>query len=202
MILSCSALLMLGLYSCGSSKPSIQATGNELENPYGAKVFKSDCQKMAEAMPGKRFWGQAEHFKQSSATQLAELDARAKITNGLDAAIRAAAEMSDVDLTKYSGSDVDGMSATDAGAEQNTLSRSIAENIIVGTTTVNTEAYYGKNRKYTVFVCVEMNGSADAVAEKAAKKVVDRISGDDRAKIEAELDKFKDKIEQELNKAK
>ena len=199
-VLSMAAAIAVSMASCGSSKPSVQASSSEQENPYGQKVFKSDCQKMAEAMPGKRFWGQAEHFKQSSATQLAELDARTKISNKIDAAITAAAEMADVDLTKYSGTRDDGMSGTDAGAKQNTLGQSVSQNIVSGTTNINTEAYYGKNRKYTVFVCIELDGTTADLAESATKKIVDRIDANDRAKIESDIDKFKDRIEKELNK--
>ena len=94
------------------------------------------------------------------------------------------------------------MTNTDGGQKQNTLTKSISSNIISGANVINTDKYYGKDRKYTIFVCLEYNGSVADIAKKAAEQVKQRISDSDRAKIQEENEKYEQEIEKELEQTK
>lgn len=199
-ILSLSQLLiaMLVLFSCGSSQKVPQALKSEMENPYGKELFKTEAELYAEAMPGKRAYGKGVSASESAARQLAELDARAQFSRSVDAAIVSASKVVGFDITQYAGGDNEGMNSTDAGQQQNTLSKSISNNIIASTTIVKQNKYYGKDRKYTIFVCLEYNGSVADIAKKATQQIMQRISDSDREKIQNENGKFEQEVENSL----
>lgn len=45
-----------------------------------------------------------------------------------------------------------------------------------------------------MFVCIEYGGDENALIDQIEQKVKDRISDEDRAKIESRHDEFKDKV--------
>lgn len=194
--------LMLTILSCGSSQKVPQASKSEQENPYGAQVFQTKSEQLAAAAPGKRAYGKGVSFSESAARQLAEMDARGQLSRALDAAIVSASKAVGFDITQYAGGDGEGMTNTDGGQQQNTLAKSISSNIISGANVINTDKYYGKDRKYTIFVCLEYNGSVADIAKKAAEQVKQRISDSDRAKIQKENEKYEQEIEKELEQTK
>lgn len=199
-LLSAISAMMFAFTSCGSSNKVPQASKAEQENPYGAEVFQTEVEKYAEALPGKRAYGKGVSFSESAARQLAELDARAQFSRSLDAAITSAAKVVGFDISKYAGGNNEGMSNTDGGQQQNTLAESISSNIIANTNVVKQNKFYGKDRKYTIFVCLEYNGSVADIAKTAAQQVKQRISDVDREKIQKENVKFEQEIEKKLQK--
>lgn len=192
-------IAMLILDSCGSSKKVPQASKAEMENPYGTEVFKTEAELYAEAMPGKRAYGKGVSASESAARQLAEADARAQFSRSIDAAIVSAAKSVGFDITQYAGGDNEGMNATDGGQQQNTLVESVSSNIIANTNVVKQNKYFGKDRKYTIFVCLEYNGSIGEIAQKAAQQIKQRISDSDREKIQKENDKFEQEVKKSLS---
>ena len=188
----------LAFISCGSTSKVPQASKAEQENPYGTSVFKTPSEKLAAEVPGKRAYGKGVSFDESTARQLAEMDARAQLSRALDAAINSAAKKVGFDITQYAGGDGEGMTATDGGRQVNALAESISQNIISGANVINTDKYYGKDRKYTIFVCLEYNGSIADIAQKATEQVKQRISDRDREKIQQENERFQQEIEKDL----
>lgn len=175
--------------SCGSSKVP-QASKAEQANPYGAEVFKTKSELLAEAGKGVRAYGKGVSFSESAARELAELDARAQFSRSIETAIETATKRVGFDITKYAGGNNEGMSATDGGEQQNYLAKAISSNIITNTSVINTDKFYGKDRKYTVFVCLEYNGTIEDMAKKSAEIVKQLVSDEDRAKIDQENDRF------------
>lgn len=199
-LLSAISVLVLCITSCGSSKNVPQASKAEQANPYGQELFKTKSETLEDEAPAKRASGKGVSFNESTARQLAEMDARAKLSRALDAAIISASKSAGFDITQYVGGDGEGMTKTDGGQQTNTLSKSISENIISSAIVINTDKYYGKDRKYTIFVCVEYNGSVAEIAKKAADQVKQRISDTDRSKIQKENEKFQKEIEKDLER--
>lgn len=193
------AVAMLFLGSCGSSQKVPQASKSEIENPYGSEVFKTEAELYAEAMPGKRASGKGISASESAARQLAEADARAQFSRAIDAAIISASKSVGFDITQYAGGDNEGQTVTDGGLQQNTLVKSISSNIVANTNVVKMNKFYGKDRKFTVFVCLEYNGSIAEIAKKAAQQIQQRIPDEDRKKIQDENSKFEQEIEKGLS---
>lgn len=198
------AAMALSLSSCSTSKnvSPAQVSKAEQRNPYGEEVFQTKSEKMATEAPGKRAYGKGVSFNESSARQLAETDARAQLSRALETAIVSASKAVGFDITQYSGSDSEGMAVTDGGMQQNTLSKSVSSNIISGAAVINTDKYYGKNRQYTVFVCLEYNGSVADIAKKVTEQIKQRVSDKDRAAIQQENRKFEEEVEKALEQYK
>lgn len=184
-------LVAMLLVSCGSSKSGTS-------NPYGKEMVLTESEAYALQKPGKRAAGKGESYDESAARQLAELDARATFSNALASAIVSAAKKSNVDITQYAGSTTDGMTATDGGGQANTMAKSISTNIIKNTNIVKVNKFFGNNRVYTIFVCLEYIGEIEDMAKEAAQQVKQRVSDEDRAKIQYELEKFEKEIKNDL----
>lgn len=184
--------MMQGFYSCGSNKPVAA------ENPYGQHMTLTECEAYALQLPGKRVSGKGVSFDESTARQLAELDARARFSDALETAIISAAKKANVEITQYAGGDNDGMSNTDGGKKGNTLASSVSGNIIRNTDVVKVDKFFGNNRQYTVFVCLEYQGNPSDIAKEATSQIKQRVSDVDREKIQRELDDFQKEVENKL----
>ena len=79
---------------------------------------------------------------------------------------------------------------------------SISSNIISGTNVIKTDKFYGKDRKYTIFVCLEYNSSLADIAKKATEQIMQRVSDEDRAKIRQENEKYQQEVVNDLKKSK
>ena len=196
------AVVVVFFTSCGSSKNAISASKAELENPYGVQLSQTKSEQMAAEAPGRRAFGKGVSFNESTAHQIAEMDARAKLSRALDAAIVSASKAINFDITQYAGSDNEGMKKTDGGEQQNSLTKSISSNIVSGATVINSDKFYGKDRKYTVFVCLEYNSSVAEIAKNATEQIKQRVSDDDRKKIQQENEKYQMEVENNLKQNK
>ena len=77
--------------------------------------------------------------------------------------------------------------------------KSVSKQVIENTQVVKTNKFYNKKtRKYTVFVCLEYNGDIAKLSKEIANKVSQKISDEQRMKIDFELENFEKEIEKEL----
>ena len=187
--------MMFGLYSCGGGTAKTVVA----ENPNGQEIGLTRSEAITFQAPGKRAFGKGVSFDESTARQLAELDARTAFSNALDAAIVSAAKKASVEITQYAGGNNDGRSNTDGGGKINTLSSSISANIIRNTSVIMMDKFFGMDRQYTIYVCLEYQGSPSDIAKEAAEQVKQGVSDADREKIQRELDSFQKEIENKLN---
>lgn len=187
--------MLFGLYSCGGGTAKTVVA----ENPDGREIGLTRSEALCLQAPGKRAYGKGVSFDESTACQMAELDARTKFSNALDAAIVSAAKKASVQITQYAGGNNDGRSNTDGGLKQNTLSSSISANIIRNTSVIMMDKFFGMDRQYTIYVCLEYQGSPSDIAKEAAEQVKQGVSDADREKIQRELDSFQKEVENKLN---
>ena len=179
------AILAIALmsFSCGSTKKVITS---ESVNPYGKAVASEPCIELYEQAPYKRAYGNGQHFKEATARNIAELQARAMFARKIEAAVLAATEDIGVSLEKYA--------ADDQSGEGNDLAMSIAQQVIRNTHTIKTTRYLKSNNQFTVFVCMEYAGDENTLVDHIEQNVKDRISQDDRAKIEQRHNQFRQRI--------
>lgn len=202
------SFISLMLCSCGSSKETPnnyynnpQTTSNN--NDYGNEVKNTPAEDYALAAPGKRASGSGKSWNENVAQQAAEADARRAFSESIDAAIISAFKLSNIDITQYAGNDNSAQTGTDGGQKQNALLKSISQNIVANTHVVKKNKYYNnKNKIYTIFVCLEYGGEVSDLAEKTTKQIMQRVTDDDRMKIQKELDSFEQEIENNLQKIK
>lgn len=171
-------------------------------NPYGTSVFQTECEKYALADPVRRAVGKGVSFNESTARNLAELDARAAMSRAIDAAVEDAAKSSSFGYQQHSGNDTSGQSAYDEGGKTNTTSASYSANIIKNTSIVKTDKFLGSNKQYTVFVCLEYNGSSAEMVRNITQNVLQRIPDNARKNINDEINAFENTVESKLKNLK
>lgn len=169
-------------------------------SPEGAELASNECIDLAEANPVTRAWGNAQNFNLSDAVAMAEADARGKMANSIASAIKNATKRSGFDISQYAGTDTEGRSVTDGGAQQNRLIQSIANETIENTVTLKTKRYILPNRKYNIYVCIEFQGGVSGLSKNVMDGIKQNISDDDRLKMQYEFQKFEDAVNDEIKK--
>lgn len=168
---------------------------------YGDKVKLTESESYALKKPATRASGKGTSMRENIARQKAMDDARGALSQSLEMAIMNASKNLSYEIEEFSASDEDGQSLYEGGSRSNTLSKTISQNVLKGTPIVKEDKFYKKqNRMYTVFVCVEYNGSVEDLAEATVKELRNRIPDKDRSRIDSELDKWQKEIENELEK--
>lgn len=192
------SLLVLGailcLVSCSSSKSAIE----------GKKMEKSEQQKLAEAKPGCRSWGEGTQFSQSFAKTYAEGQARAEFARKLASMVQTASRQA-TDGADVAHSDGEQSSqGHDQGITSNAFAQQVADGMVNGLTVISSDSYKLKNGQYHVYVCLEWQGSVDQLAQDMTKnyrtRVEQQVSDQERAKMEVRYDEFKKSIEEQLKR--
>ena len=188
------ALITLLCASCSSSKASIE----------GKKMEKSEQQKLAEAKPAVRAWGEATQFNQSFAKTYAEGQARAEFARKLATLVQTASRQA-TDGADLAHSDGEYSSqGHDQGITSNAFAQQVADGLVSGLTVISTDTYKLKYGQYHVFVCMECQGSVDMLASEMTKnyrqRVEQQVSDEDRAKMEVRYEEFRKSIEEQLKR--
>lgn len=169
------------------------------DSVYGDKQDLTESQKYALKKPATRASGMGQSMRENIARQKAMDNARGALSQALEMAIMNASKTLSFDMEQYAASDEDGESLYEGGSRSNSIVKTICQNVLKGTPIVKEDKFYKKkNRMFTVFVCVEYNGSESDLAEETVKQLKNRISDKDRKRIDEELGKWQEEIEKEL----
>ncbi|NPD91137.1 hypothetical protein [Xylanibacter muris] len=187
--------------SCGGAGKTQSTPDSQHSNIYGAEITLTDCEQYALADPGRRAAGKGTSYNESTARNLAELDARATMSKAIDAAVEAAAKSGSLGYHKYSGNDNSGQTVGDEGTKTNDVTSVYSANIIKNANIVKVNKFFGKNRQYTVFVCLEYNGTVADIAKKVVENVRQNVSDADRKKIDSNLKEFEDNVLNNMRKS-
>lgn len=194
--LACGLFGLLLVCSCGSSKPVPMA------GPTKVKLALDECQELAQQKPSIRAWGEGINFGLSEATEYAELSARSKFARAIATAVETA-QSSDNDSYRKSSTDTkSGMTVRDEEAKQNSMSIAIAKETVKNAVIIKTSQYQQVDGSYQVFVCLEYQAGVAQLAKDLTKKVEQKVSDDDRMKMNFEFEKFRQRVEEELKKSK
>ncbi|MDE6303599.1 MAG: hypothetical protein K2M01_02130 [Paramuribaculum sp.] len=190
-----SAVVALTVASCSSQKASVSgAPKSAVTSAIGQALPDEPCITLAEEAPAIRKYGNGIHFKESSARNIAEAQARGSFARSIAAAITTATEEIGVSLDKYAGDEAEGHSVSDQSGEANDFVMSIAQEIVRNTHPIKTSRYIKPNNQYNVYVCLEYMGTENQMAENVESAVKDKISPDDRAKLEKRHDDFRKRV--------
>jgi len=195
------AVLSMGLASCGSQKPTAAAAPKSaVASAIGQALPDEPCITLSEEAPAIRKYGNGVHFKEAMARNIAEAQARGSFARSIASAITTATEEIGVSLSKYAGDESTGHSVSDESGESNDFVMSIAEAIVRNTHPIKTTRYLKPNNQYNVYVCLEYMGTENQMAENVETAVKDKISPEDRVKIEKRHDDFRQRILNSLKK--
>lgn len=184
------------LASCGSQKQASAPTApkSAVSSAIGQALPDEPCIALAEESPAIRKYGNGQHFKEATARNIAEAQARASFARSIAAAIQTATEEVGVSLEKYAGDNESGRSVADQSGESNDYIMSIAKEVVKNTHPIKTSRYLKPNNQYNVYVCLEYMGSENQMAEQVESAVKDKIAPDDRVKIEKRHDDFRQRV--------
>lgn len=196
-------VLTIGLTSCVSQKPTAStAPKSAVASTLGQALPDEPCIILSEEAPAIRKYGNGVHYKEATARNIAEAQARASFARSIAAAIVTATEEIGVSLSKYAGDDTTGKSVSDESSEANDMVSSIASEIVNNTHPIKTTRYLKPNNQYNVYVCLEYMGSENQMAKDIETAVKDKISPDDRTKLEERHDNFRQRVLNSLNSLK
>lgn len=174
-------------------------TVNAQEDVYGKEMKLTEAESYALKKPGTRAAGKGVSSRESVAVQVARAQARAAFAEAISSAVNSALKISGFDVSQYAGDDEEGHEVSDGAEKTNTMVKSVSKQVIENTQVVKTNKFFNKKtRKYTVFVCLEYNGDIAKLSKEVANKVSQKISDEQRMKIDFELENFEKEIEKEL----
>ncbi|MBO5181560.1 MAG: hypothetical protein J6B92_06705 [Paraprevotella sp.] len=182
--------------ACGTSKVNAQSPVN---SAIGQKVELDPVMEYAEQNPAIRDFGIGQHFKEATAKNIAAAQARGAYASAIRSAIIAACEESNIDLTQYAGDDESGKVAIDQSSMGGDLVRSIAAEIVNNTHPVKSSKFILPNKQWKYYVCIEYMENAEQLAKDIEKKLEEKISPEDRVKLEERHEKFRQSILNNLN---
>lgn len=180
--------------SCSSHKASIE----------GQKMEKSEQQKLAEAKPACRSWGEATQFNQSFAKTYAEGQARAEFARKLASMVQTASHQATDGTDLAHSNSEESSQGHDQGITSNAFAQQVADGMVSGLTVISSDTYKLRDGQYHVFVCMEWQGSVEQLAQDIAKnfrkRVEQQVSDQDRAKMEVRYQEFLKSIEEQLKR--
>lgn len=182
--------------ACGTSKVNAQSPVN---SAIGQKVELEPVMEYAEQNPAIRDFGIGQHYKEAAAKNIAAVQARGAYASAIRSAIIAACEESNIDLTQYAGDDESGKVAIDQSSMGGDFVRGIAAEIVNNTHPVKHSKYILPNKQWKYYVCIEYMASAEQLAKDIEKKLEEKISPEDRVKLEGRHEKFRQSILNNLN---
>lgn len=193
-IIILSATVLFLMTACGTTKKAVTTTPGEDAEGFSA-MSNEPCVELYEQSPRTRAYGQGQHYKEMTARNIAELQARAAYARTIESAVRSATDDIGLDLSQYAGDQNIGNSVTDQAGAAHSLVEEIAQQVVRNTHVIKTTRYYNKqNGQYKIYVCIEYNGDEDALVDMVGQKIENRISDADRTKIKNNYTEFRNQF--------
>ena len=181
--------------SCKSQQPSsVSASSSAIESAIGAALPEEPCITLSEEAPAIRKYGNGVNSREARAKNIAEMQARSSFARSIASAIITATEEVGVSMNKYVGDDISGNSINEESGEGNDFVMSIAQEIVKNTHPIKTSRYLKPNKQFNYYVCMEYMGTEDQMLNQIEKAIKDKISPDDRAKLEKRHDEFRQRV--------
>ncbi len=178
---------------CGSSKQTSSARG-------AVEIKLNACEEYALMSPATRAFGKGSHFEESAAREIAELEARAEFARKIATATTSAATTDRTSMTLYSGDTKSGDKVSDQATKISTFAEGIAKQMVSNTVIVKMTKFMLPNDQFEVWVCLEYKEGVAALAQNIANSMKQRISDDDKMKMNFEFDQYRKRVEAELAK--
>ncbi|MDR0982037.1 MAG: hypothetical protein LBM07_02175 [Culturomica sp.] len=183
------------LIACGGSKQMSSSSQNKV-------VAQNPCEQLQEEKTALRAVGKGTNFREQTAKNIAEMQARSQFARSIASKITTATSEEALGFDLFSSDVATGNVATDQGAKQNDFSQSIAEGVVKNTVVIRTYKEQRPDNQFDIWVCLEYQGDVAKMANEIAKTVQQRVPDAQRAKMNAEFDQFRKRVETELEKSR
>lgn len=187
--------------ACGSTQKVANQSGTSTTaNPYGVVQESNVCIDLQEQDPVRRQYGMGQHFKESTAGNLAEAQARGAFARKVRSAVLSATDEINLAMEVHSHNQANGGAVSDQTSTTNDWTNSVAVAVVNNLITIKTLRYYDAEKQiWTIFKCLEYNGTVEEMASKIVESIKEQISPDDKARIEAQNDKFRQSVIKSLS---
>ncbi len=183
------------LSGCGSSKSSSNppAVSRSMQ-----KLADIECQQLAQEKPDIRAWGSGESFDEMKARNYAMLQARSEFAKALGSKVITATSQGGTDYGKASTDGSRGAMVRDESMISQDDAMAIAENVVKNAVVIKTERFMQNDGSYKVYVCLEYREGVGKLADAIARGVEQRVSDDERLRMQFDLEQFRERYEREL----
>ena len=161
-------------------------------NPNGKKVSQPKAVKYALKDPVRRASGSGEHFNEASATNIAEMNARAQFARKLETAIMASSDQISTFRTQTVSNNNSSALLREGETQSKDMVSSISSQIIRNVHVVKKSPYYKEeNGIYTVYVCVEFKGTPEQMFTGFAEVLKRHLSDEDKTTLEVHQEEIR-----------
>ncbi|MDR1170448.1 MAG: hypothetical protein LBK97_06405 [Prevotellaceae bacterium] len=186
-------VIALSVCSCASKK----ATGE------GVEIELNRVEKLQLEKPSLRMVGSGQHFNESTARNVAELQARGQFVRAISARITPATKAQAGSIGLYGGNDTKGQSVSDQSDAVNDFVSSVAQEIVKNAGVIDYIKFKLPNNQYKIYVCLEYQaGGISEMANEIAKTFEQKIPEDQKLKVKFEFDRYKKEVEEDLKSYK
>ena len=193
-------LSILFMASCASSKnPQYGAKSQQNQVIQDVAVAAEPCDEYAMMNPVKRASGNGIHVKEATATNMAQLNARANLARALQTMIETATENYADGNDMFTAEEAESAGITDQTAKANDWEKGVAKEIVKGAPIVKKSRYRTANNQWNIYVCVELNESVAEMAARVARAFEKAFSPEQKARIGFDACKFEESIKTEFN---
>lgn len=181
-----------GFTSCGSQRAVSR------KSLTGDIAIKDEpCEEYAMKKPTKRASGMGLHFQETTARNLAELNARAQLARALQTCIESASSSYSGGTTLFTVNEEGvGVSINDQSATVDDREASLAKELVQGAPVVKISKYKTPDNQFRVFVCVEYSEEVVEMAAKVAKVFNERLTPEQKMKVKFDEEMFRKKVEE------
>ena len=187
------------MVSCGSSKNS-QNSAKSQQNQVvqDVAVAAEPCDEYAMMNPVKRASGNGVHSKETTATNMAQLNARANLAKALQSMIEAATENYADGNDMFTAEEAESASITDQSAKVKDWEKGVAKEIVKGAPIVKKSRYRTANNQWNIYVCIELKASIAEMAAQVTRAFEEAFSPEQKARISFDACKFEESIKTEF----
>lgn len=184
------------LSSCGGSKQTVYAPiaattpVNNNQIPQNVAVASEPCDDYAFEAPAKRASGVGTHFKEATATNLAQLNARANLAKALQQCVETATKNYADAKELFSADEASSAYVTDQSVGAADREAGWAKELIKGAPVVKKTRYKTPNNQWEIHVCVEYQESVAEMAAEITKVFNEKLTQEQKARIDFNEQKF------------
>lgn len=183
------------IVACGSSKSTTKQDKVELKD--------DKCIELAQKKPDTRQWGHGTGFTISESIAQAELDARGKFTQSIEAIVEAITQDGSEIITK--ASKASGLGASSVADRQAAFQRSVtqyAKNAIKNTVSIENSRFQLKDGTYECYVCMEYRDGIEKMAADVTNQLYELMTEEEKEAVKQNLEDFRQSVRSSLGKNK
>lgn len=180
------------IQSCGGTKQVATTTvpANQ-QMMQDVEVEVNACEEYAMKEPSKRAAGVGVHFSETTATNLAQLNARNNLARALQQCVKNASSYSANAKELFASDAVANAFVGDEEASSNDSEEGWAKELIKGAPIVMKKKYKTPNNRWRIYVCVEYQEGLAEMAGKVAQIFQEKLTPEQKARIDFNAEKFR-----------